>query len=285
MTDSSAPTSDDGELRGRLSTKNFLSHLHVQHGAAAVGGHAHQLGIINANSGDVVSAGEDHPVVALDNGALQSRSLRHPPVSFANVQVKGNDDANGRRTTGQQHAGDDDRSSFLSSCGASNDAVAHLSPRGDVQKKRTPSCTPPNEAAPGGEFTFRCSSTMAQSPNSRSSLPGVDLVGAIICAQHDESPASSVSSPRISGKRYAFNGTCTHRCRMWVATTVFLMGTCAARVTRQRKKVGHVRCVLQAINPQFLEENFLLFSLDTYFKQPPQQQLTVRCYSIKFARW
>ena len=235
MTDSSTPTSDDGDMRGRLSTKNFLSHLHVHHGAAAACGQAHQPGSINANSGDVVSAGEDHPAVAPEIGALHSRSLRQPPVSFANVQVKGNDDANARRTTGQQQAGGDDRSSFLSSCGASNDAVAHLSPQRNVQQRRTPSCIPPNEAAPDGEFTFRCSSTMAQSPNSRSSLPGVDLVGAIICAQHDDSPVSSVSSPRVSGKRYAFNGIPTDRCRVWVATTVFLMGTCCSSYPAEKK--------------------------------------------------
>lgn len=204
MVDSSAPTSDEGESRRRLSsTKSFLSHLHENHGAKRVGGRAHQPATIDANSSDVVSAG-DHPLVPSRKGAVAA-SRRGSLVSFGHVEVQGDDDANARRT-GRQAARGDDKSS-LSSCAASNDAVAHLSERRDVPPRRTPSLTPPNEAVPDGEFTFRCSSTMMPlSPNSRSSLPGIDLVGTIICAQN-ESPVSSISSHRFSGKRCAY-GLC-----------------------------------------------------------------------------
>ncbi len=222
MVDSSAPASDDGESRRRLSsTKSFLSHLHENQGAKRVGGRAHQSAIVDGNSSDAVSAG-DHPLVSSRKGA-GAGPWRGSRVSFGDVEVQGDDDAN--RTTGRQAARGDDRSS-LSSCAASNDAVAHLSKRRDITPRRTPSLTTPNEAVPDSEFTFRCSSKMPPTP-SQSSLPGIDLVGTVICA-HNESPVSSLSSHRFSGKRYALLFVCCCRCQRWLGKTVCPMDPCCS---------------------------------------------------------
>lgn len=63
-------------------------------------------------------------------------------------------------------------------------------------------CTSAPSENPVGEFTFRTSSTLKARASQESA--GFDLVGAVVCGP-PESPISSISSQRFSGKRCAYS--------------------------------------------------------------------------------
>jgi len=191
---------DGGFRRQKAFSTNLHEKSRVQRRKRVGCMDGHQPAIIDADRSDIGSAAGNHPLVSHFKGSAAGSRPHSLVVSFGDVQVQSDDDANARGL-GRQATGGDEKIS-LSTCAASNDAVAHLSQRRDIPPRSLTSLTPPDKAVPDGEYTFRCSSTMPHSPNSRSSVPGIDLVGTIICAQN-ESPVSSISSHRFSGKRYA----------------------------------------------------------------------------------
>lgn len=210
MANCSPSPSEEGEPGSRRPPPQFLSHLHTRRASG-------RDRTISTNSNNLISK-DQAPV---DPGwVVPPPKRRSLAVSFgmthpgdANMD---NSSVGGRGTSRQQHE-EASGASSTSSCASSKTAVARILPdqatsllgrtsrfRGSTVLRDTWS---EHTGNPDGEFTFRCSSTMHKARAANESS-GFDLVGAVICGT-SESPVSSISSHRYSGKRCVYSWSYT----------------------------------------------------------------------------
>lgn len=220
MTDySTSPSSDEEEPGRRPSAPQhgFLSHLHTQTRRASTLRRS-----IGTSSDHPLS--EDQAHVEPRGQAVSPPKRRSLAVSFAMID---RDDANmGTRTDGQGAAHQQHEEAggvrSTSSCASSNIAEQPTPVPGESSRFRgstirdTWSEHADNPDNCDGDFTFRCSSTI-QKARVSNETSGFDLLGSVICGPC-ESPISSISSHRYSGKRCVCSWATNQVCCSFVRT-------------------------------------------------------------------
>lgn len=191
MTEGSPSPCDQEEPgRRRLSSHRhgFLSHLHAPRARVL-------YPAIDTSSDNLVPKGQAPVAVPCDMIHRGGQGAAHQP----------HEDASGTLSTMEHGA-------------RSKGAVAPISPGTttrpleEASRVRGPTAvgdaSSKHAANTDGEFTFRCSSTLPITRVSYES-PGFDLVGSVICGP-SESPISSISSHRCSGRRCVFACSTNH---------------------------------------------------------------------------
>ena len=208
MANRSTSPSDEGEPSTRSASQHeFLSHLHARRSA---GVRYHRA--IATNGDNLLS--KDHPPVE-PRGRVDALPERRSLAITFGMAHRGDANVNNSKNGGPGAAHDEQQeeasgTTTRPSCESSKNAVARFQPTqtapslGGVPPRFRGSTVRDNWSEhagnPDGEFTFRCSSTMQRTRASNDS-PGFDLVGSILTCVPSESPVSSVSSHRYSGKR------------------------------------------------------------------------------------
>ena len=218
MVNCSPSPSDEGGLgRRRSPHPEFLSHLHT--GRAS--GRARNIGT-NSNMLPKDQAPVD-PDRVVSPPKRRSLAVSFGMTNPGDANMDNNSSVGGRGTAHHQHHEEASGTiSSTSSCASSKSAVARFlpdqasPPLGETSRFRGSTVRDTwseRTGNPDGEFTFRCSSTMHKTRASTESA-GFDLVGAVVCCT-SESPVSSISSHRYSGKRWASRvvSCSSHRCR------------------------------------------------------------------------
>lgn len=210
MADCSSSPPDEGGAGTRSHPRHkFLSHLHRRRGAVVL-----RCGIGTKNSDNLLS--KDQAPVEPRGPVYAPPKRRSLAVSFG-MTNKGDANVHSTRTGGQgaahQQQEDTDGTSITSSCESSKNAVVRVvpdqtaPPLGEISPRFrgliVRDTWSEHAGNPDGEFTFRCSSTMQRTRMSTESA-GFDLVGSILCGP-SESPVSSISSHRYSGRRCVYS--------------------------------------------------------------------------------
>lgn len=206
MVDCAPSPSDQGEPDRRLATHVFLSHLHSKPRTSAL------YRTIDTN-GDTLFFRDQAPDVPQ---GWKPSAPKHRPLAVAVDTIQRGDIMTRTcRTDGQggahrQHEEAGDASSTCSYASSTRtNAAARLSrdrtaqPLGETLRFRGSTIRgswPRSGKSPDGNFTFRCSPTMQKTRASNESAE-FDLVGSVLCGLSD-SPMSSISSRRGSGKRF-----------------------------------------------------------------------------------